>query len=96
MAAERWTNLSPGDLSVVLPEVIAGDPDTATEAAAAVATTWALTPLPGRIEHPLQLGCSDVPRAADDVPLVSLCECSITPFEELHLGSCPRLFGIKQ
>jgi acyl-CoA reductase-like NAD-dependent aldehyde dehydrogenase len=51
MAAERWTNLSPGDLSVVLPEVVAGDVGQATEHAAAAAARWARTPLTERIDR---------------------------------------------
>ena len=51
MAAERWTNFSPGDLSMALPEVVAGDVAAAVEQADAAAVSWARTPLPGRIDR---------------------------------------------
>ena len=50
MAAEHWTNLSPGDLSIALPEVIASDVPTAITRAHEAAAAWARTPLPARIE----------------------------------------------
>jgi acyl-CoA reductase-like NAD-dependent aldehyde dehydrogenase len=51
MAAERWQNLSPGDLSITLPEIVAGDVETALEQATATAGKWAATALPERIER---------------------------------------------
>ncbi len=51
MARERWQNLSPGDLSIRLPEVESGDVGAAVEAAVAAAPGWARVPLAGRIEH---------------------------------------------
>ncbi|MGB8170601.1 MAG: aldehyde dehydrogenase family protein, partial [Chthoniobacteraceae bacterium] len=51
MARERWQNLSPGDLSIALPEVVSGDVAAAVEAAVAAATEWARTPLDGRISY---------------------------------------------
>jgi acyl-CoA reductase-like NAD-dependent aldehyde dehydrogenase len=50
-ASTRWQNLSPGDLSIVLPEITSGDVDAALAQAAAAAATWARTPLPERIER---------------------------------------------
>jgi acyl-CoA reductase-like NAD-dependent aldehyde dehydrogenase len=49
--ADRWTNLSPGDLSVALPEVEAGDVAATVERAHAVAPAWARAPLSERIER---------------------------------------------
>lgn len=49
--AERWTNLSPGDLSVALPEVEAGDVSAAVARAQAAAPGWAAVPLQERIER---------------------------------------------
>ena len=51
MAADRWTNRSPGDLSIALPEVEAGDVAGAVERACAAASAWARTPLSERIER---------------------------------------------
>jgi acyl-CoA reductase-like NAD-dependent aldehyde dehydrogenase len=51
MAVERWTNLSPGDLSIALPEVVAGDVEQALERAARIAKSWACTPFPERVER---------------------------------------------
>ena len=51
MGADRWQNLSPGDLSVVLPEVVAGDVAAAISAAVAAAANWARAPLAERIER---------------------------------------------
>jgi len=51
MAAERWQNFSPGDLSVALPEVVAGDVPAAIVAATDAAAMWARTPLAERIER---------------------------------------------
>jgi len=51
MAAERWRNFSPGDLSVALPEVVAGDVAAALDQSAAVTAPWARMPLPERIER---------------------------------------------
>ncbi len=51
MARERWQNLSPGDLSIALPEVESGDVDAAIEAAVAAAPEWARVSLSDRIEH---------------------------------------------
>lgn len=48
---ERWMNHSPGDLSVALPEVIAGDVSAAAERAHAAAPAWARTPVAERIER---------------------------------------------
>lgn len=49
MSAHTWQNHSPGDLSVTLPEVCAGDVNAAVEAACAAAPGWAATPLAERI-----------------------------------------------
>ena len=49
MAAERWQNLSPGDLSITLPEVESGEVSRAVETAAAAAPAWAATPLGERV-----------------------------------------------
>jgi acyl-CoA reductase-like NAD-dependent aldehyde dehydrogenase len=49
MAAERWTNRSPGDLSITLPEVFAGDAPAALARAHAAAIPWARTPLVERV-----------------------------------------------
>ncbi|HSI15196.1 MAG TPA: aldehyde dehydrogenase family protein, partial [Chthoniobacter sp.] len=46
----RWTNLSPGDLSVRLPEVVAGDVAKCMERASAVAPGWAQVSLHDRIQ----------------------------------------------
>ena len=46
-----WQNRSPGDLSFILPEIVAGDVAMAIESAARVARTWASTPLLERIER---------------------------------------------
>lgn len=46
-----WRNRSPGDLSIELPEVCAGDVAVAVESASAVAEAWARTPLPERVER---------------------------------------------
>jgi acyl-CoA reductase-like NAD-dependent aldehyde dehydrogenase len=51
MAAERWTNLSPGDLSVALPEMIVGNVPAAIAQAHEAAASWARTSLPARIER---------------------------------------------
>ncbi len=51
MAAEHWRNLSPGDLSIALPEIVAGDVESALTQASAAATSWARTPLAERIER---------------------------------------------
>lgn len=51
MAAERWTNHSPGDLSVALPEVEAGDVPAAVARAQAAAPGWAAVSLFERIER---------------------------------------------
>ncbi|MDR3403606.1 MAG: aldehyde dehydrogenase family protein [Chthoniobacter sp.] len=48
---DRWVNLSPGDLSVALPEVVAGDVSTAVERAHAAAPAWARVSLSERIER---------------------------------------------
>lgn len=48
--AERWTNVSPGDLSVSLPEVVAGDVAKAVERARAVAPGWAQVSVHDRIQ----------------------------------------------
>jgi acyl-CoA reductase-like NAD-dependent aldehyde dehydrogenase len=45
----RWTNLSPGDLSIALPEIHAGDPAPVVAQASAASATWARIPLPERI-----------------------------------------------
>ncbi|MEP6671139.1 MAG: aldehyde dehydrogenase family protein [Chthoniobacter sp.] len=49
MVADRWTNLSPGDLSVALPEVVAGDVTATVERAHAAAPAWAHVSLQDRI-----------------------------------------------
>lgn len=46
-----WRNRSPGDLSIELPEVQAGDVSAAVEAACEAAGVWAQTPLPERVER---------------------------------------------
>ena len=46
-----WRNRSPGDLSIELPEVCAGEVGAAAEAARTAAPVWARTPLPERIER---------------------------------------------
>ena len=51
MAVERWTNWSPGDLSIALPEVEAGDVEQAIERSTKAAANWARTPLPERVER---------------------------------------------
>lgn len=51
MAIERWQNLSPGDLSVTLPEVVATPVEPVLAASASTASSWARTPLPERIER---------------------------------------------
>jgi acyl-CoA reductase-like NAD-dependent aldehyde dehydrogenase len=51
MELNSWRNRSPGDLSVVLPEIIAGDPAEAVDAAKIAATAWAKTPLAERSER---------------------------------------------
>jgi len=51
MAAERWINHSPGDLSVTLPEAEAGDVPAAVARAQAAAPEWAAVPLLERIER---------------------------------------------
>jgi acyl-CoA reductase-like NAD-dependent aldehyde dehydrogenase len=48
---ERWRNRSPGDLSVELPEVVAGDVAAAVENATAAANEWARTARTERIER---------------------------------------------
>src|SRR5688572_21295460 len=48
---ERWRNRSPGDLSVELPEIVAGDVAAALENAAAAANAWARTTRAERIER---------------------------------------------
>jgi acyl-CoA reductase-like NAD-dependent aldehyde dehydrogenase len=49
MAPERWRNRSPGDLSVELPEVQAGDVSAAIAVASDVAQKWARVPLVERV-----------------------------------------------
>lgn len=51
MERERWQNLSPGDLSIALPEVESGDAAAAIEAAVAAAPGWARVPLQERIDR---------------------------------------------
>ena len=51
MGVDRWTNRSPGDLSIILPEVVVGDVSAAVEQAHAAAPVWARVPLPERIER---------------------------------------------
>jgi acyl-CoA reductase-like NAD-dependent aldehyde dehydrogenase len=51
MELNSWRNRSPGDLSVLLPEIIAGDPAEAVDAAKIAATAWAKTPLAERSER---------------------------------------------
>jgi len=46
-----WQNLSPGDLSVALPEVVATPVEPTLAASAAAASAWARTPLAERIER---------------------------------------------
>ena len=46
-----WRNRSPGDLSVLLPEIIAGEPVEAVSAAKFAAPGWAKTPLAERCER---------------------------------------------
>jgi acyl-CoA reductase-like NAD-dependent aldehyde dehydrogenase len=46
-----WQNHSPGDLAFTLPEVSAGDVESAVTQASAVAKSWARTPLTERIER---------------------------------------------
>lgn len=48
--ADRWTNVSPADLSVSLPEVVAGDVPKAVERAHSVAVGWAQVSLYDRIQ----------------------------------------------
>ena len=50
-ARTAWQNRSPGDLSIALPEIVAGDVPTAIDEAARSARSWAATPLPERIER---------------------------------------------
>ncbi|MEA3212083.1 MAG: RHH-type transcriptional regulator, proline utilization regulon repressor / proline dehydrogenase [Chthoniobacter sp.] len=47
--AGRWQNFSPGDLSIPLPEVQAGDVSSLVAAAVEAAPAWARTPFPERI-----------------------------------------------
>ncbi len=49
MPGELWQNRSPGDLSIALPEVAAGDVSAMVATAAASASAWARTPLVERI-----------------------------------------------
>lgn len=51
MPAQAWRNRSPGDLSLELPEVRAGDVPAALDAAARAATAWARVPLAERIDR---------------------------------------------
>ena len=51
MERERWQNLSPGDLSIALPEVESGDATAVVDGAVAAAPGWARVPLAARIEH---------------------------------------------
>lgn len=51
MERERWQNLSPGDLSIALPEVESGDVPAAIEAAVTAAPAWARVPLNERIDR---------------------------------------------
>jgi acyl-CoA reductase-like NAD-dependent aldehyde dehydrogenase len=51
MAAERWVNHSPGDLSIALPELQAGDVEAAVRAASEATARWAATPLGERIDY---------------------------------------------
>lgn len=47
--SQTWRNRSPGDLSIDLPEITAGDVPASVDAAVAAAPEWARTPLPERI-----------------------------------------------
>jgi len=51
MGVDRWANRSPGDLSVTLPEVVAGDVSAVVEQAHAAAPAWTRVPLAERIER---------------------------------------------
>ena len=51
MERERWQNLSPGDLSIALPEVESGDAAAVVDGAVAASPGWARVPLAARIEH---------------------------------------------
>ena len=48
--AERWTNVSPGDLSISLPEVVSGDVEKCVERARIVSAGWAQVSLHDRIQ----------------------------------------------
>ncbi len=48
--SKSWTNRSPGDLSIALPEVHATPVEPVIAAAAAAAASWAATPVPERAE----------------------------------------------
>jgi acyl-CoA reductase-like NAD-dependent aldehyde dehydrogenase len=50
MARERWQNLSPGDLSIALPEVESSDVGAAIEAAVAATAKWARVPFEERVD----------------------------------------------
>jgi acyl-CoA reductase-like NAD-dependent aldehyde dehydrogenase len=49
-APETWQNRSPGDLSIELPKITAGDPADAVSAAVEAAPGWARVPIGQRIE----------------------------------------------
>jgi acyl-CoA reductase-like NAD-dependent aldehyde dehydrogenase len=66
MAVERWTNWSPGDLSIALPEVVAGDVEQAIERSASAAPSWARTPLPERVEC-MRAAKQSLARAAEEL-----------------------------
>ena len=66
MPVERWHNRSPGDLSVELPEVTAGDAAAAVDAALSAAGAWARTPLPERIAR-LRAAQSALAAAKDEL-----------------------------
>jgi acyl-CoA reductase-like NAD-dependent aldehyde dehydrogenase len=51
MPPKNWRNRSPGDLSILLSEITAGDPAEAVEAAKAAAPAWARSPLAERCER---------------------------------------------
>jgi acyl-CoA reductase-like NAD-dependent aldehyde dehydrogenase len=52
-APTAWQNRSPGDLSIALPEIVAGNVEGALTSASAASTSWARTPLSERIERML-------------------------------------------
>ena len=66
MSATRWQNRSPGDLSIALPEIIAGDVETAIAQGCAAAPAWAQTPLPERIAR-LRAAQEAITAAKDDL-----------------------------